>query len=98
MREITYYREGDYLLPDLLPPESPQIGVWGIRRLRFLKQHHGGVYTGLLLSGRLNAHLEETDRSANEVYSSIPHISRIGSSSACSASKASTSLYATAAP
>ena len=68
MSEITYHREGDYLLPDLLPPESPQIGVWGIRRQDYLKKYHGGVYTGLLLSGKLNAHLEETDRSANEMF------------------------------
>jgi len=25
---ITYHREGDYLLPDLLPPDAPKIGVW----------------------------------------------------------------------
>ena len=56
--------EGEYLLP----PESPQIGVWGMRRLRFLKQHHDGIYTGLLLSGKLHHHLEETDRSANEMH------------------------------
>ena len=68
MSEITYHREGDYLLPDLLPPESPQIGVWGIRRQDYLKKYHGCVYTGLLLSGRLNDHLEETDRSANEMF------------------------------
>lgn len=68
MNELTYRREGDYLLPDLIPPEAPRIGVWGIRRLRFLKQHHGGVFTGLLLSGNLNAHLEEIDHSANEMF------------------------------
>lgn len=68
MNEITYHREGDYLIPDLLPPPSPNIGVWGLRRKRHLQQHHEGIYTGLLLSGRLNAHLEEIDRSANEMF------------------------------
>ena len=68
MNEITYHREGDYLIPDLLPPESPHIGIWGIRRLNFLKQHHNGIYTGMLLSGKLNEHLEEIDRSANEMF------------------------------
>ena len=67
MNEITYHREGDYLVPNLLPPESPHIGIWGIRRLNFLKQHHNGIYTGLLLSGKLNAHLEEVDRQAEEM-------------------------------
>lgn len=30
--ELTYYREGDYLIPDLIPPASPHIGIRGIRR------------------------------------------------------------------
>ena len=65
MNEITYHREGDYLIPDLIPPESPRIGVWGMRRKRYLQQYYDGIYTGLLLSGKLNAHLEEIDRAAN---------------------------------
>ena len=68
MNELTYHREGDYLLPDLIPPESPRIGVWGMRRREFLRKHHCGIYTGLLLSGKLNAHLEEIDRAAIEMY------------------------------
>ena len=68
MSIITYHREGDYLIPDLIPPESPRIGVWGMRRKQYLQQYHDGIYTGLLLSGKLNAHLEETDRSANEMF------------------------------
>ena len=66
--ELTYHREGDYLIPNLIPPASPRIGVWGIRRRDYLRKHHDGIYTGLLLSGKLNAHLEETDRSANEMF------------------------------
>ena len=68
MNELTYHREGDYLTPDLLPPPSPNIGIWGQRRKRYLQQHHDGIYTGLLLSGKLNAHLEEIDHSANELF------------------------------
>ena len=68
MNELTYHREGDYLIPDLIPPEIPRIGVWGMRRREFLRKHHGGIYTGLLLSGKLNAHLEEIDQSANEMF------------------------------
>ena len=65
---LTHHREGDYLLPDLLPPEAPNIGVWGQRRKRYLQQYHDGIYTGMLLTGKLNAHLEEVDRSANEMF------------------------------
>ena len=68
MAEITYHYEGDYLIPDLIPPESPKIGVWGMRRRNYLRKYHDGIYTGMLLSGKLNAHLEEIDRSANEMF------------------------------
>ena len=68
MIEITYHREGDYLIPDLIPPGSPRIGVWGTRRKQYLQQYHDGIYTGLLLSGKLNAHLEEIDHSAGEMF------------------------------
>ena len=68
MNELTYHREGDYLIPDLIPPEIPRIGVWGIRRRDDLRKYHNGIYTGMLLAGKLNAHLEEIDRSANEMF------------------------------
>ena len=68
MNELTYHREGDYLIPDLVPPPSPKIGIWGMRRRDFLRKYHDGIYTGMLLSGTLNAHLEEIDRSANEMF------------------------------
>ena len=65
---LTYHRERDYLIPDLIPPESPKIGVWGMRRRDYLRKHHDGIYTGMLLTGKLNVHLEEIDRSANEMF------------------------------
>ena len=68
MDEITYHCEGDYLIPNLLPPEAPHIGIWGLRRRSYLQEHHNGLYTGLLLSSKLNAHLEEMDRSANSMF------------------------------
>ena len=67
MNEITYHCEGNYLLPDLLPPEEPHIGIWGQRWKRYLQQYHDGLYTGLLLSGKLNAYLEEIDCQAEEM-------------------------------
>lgn len=68
---LTYHRAGDYLLPDLIPPESPRIGAWGLRRKNYLLKSKDGIYTGLLLSGELNVHLEEIDRAANEMFSHI---------------------------
>ena len=66
--KLTYHREGEYLIPDLLPPEAPRIGVWGMRRQNYLLKNKNPIHTGLLLSGKLNAHLEEIDRSASEMY------------------------------
>lgn len=68
MKEITYHQEGDYLLPNLIPPESPNVGIWGKRRRDYLRNHKGPIYTGMLLSEKLNAHLEEIDRTADEMY------------------------------
>ena len=64
----TYHRKGDYLIPDLIAPEAPKIGFWGRRRRDYLLKNREPIYTGLLLSGKLDAHLEEIDRSANEMY------------------------------
>ena len=65
--KITYHREGDYLIPDLALPPEPRIGVWGRRRKRYLQEHNDPIYTGMLLSGTLNTHLEEIDKQAEEM-------------------------------
>ena len=64
----TYRKEGDYLIPDVEVPESPKIGIWGERRRRYLREHEKAAYTAMLLSGELNAHLEEVDRSVSEMF------------------------------
>ena len=68
---ITYHQHGDYLLPELEVPESPTIGVWGERRRKYLREHQHAIYTGMLLSGKLNAHLEEIDLQANSMFSQL---------------------------
>ena len=64
---VTYHAEGEYLLPDLIPPEPPNIGVWGERRRQYLRKAQRSVYSAMLMRGTLNAHLEETDRQAEEL-------------------------------
>lgn len=64
---LTYHNEGNYLLPDLIPPEAPKIGKYGMLRRTFLREHHNGIYTGMQLSGKLNRHLEEIDQQATEM-------------------------------
>ena len=66
----TYTQAGDYLLPNLTIPEEEQkpIGIWGQRHARHLKQHHKILYYNLLTSGKLNAHLAEIDRQAEDMF------------------------------
>ena len=62
----TYHREGDYLLPDFEAPEAPRIGKYGLLRYQYLRAHKRAILTGLQMSGKLNAHLEQVDREATE--------------------------------
>ena len=64
---ITYRQEGDYLLPNIEAPESPQIGIWGQRRLQYLRTNKEVLYMTMLMSGTLKEHLEEVDNSAEEM-------------------------------
>ena len=65
--KLNYHWEGDYLIPDLVAPESPHIGIWGERRRRFLRTHQRPVYDAMLMKGSLNAHLEEVDQAADKM-------------------------------
>ena len=66
----TYTRQGDYELPDLkVPPEKEiEIGIWGQRHRRYLKQYHKIRYYNLLTSGTLNGHLAEVDQQAERIF------------------------------
>ena len=66
--QLTYHREGDYMIPNLTAPEVESLGIWGRRRKEYLKKHRNGIYTGMLLSGKLNVHLAEIDRQAEEMF------------------------------
>jgi len=67
---IGYTLQGDYYLPDLqLPPEKEtEIGLWGQRHLRYLKQNQKVLYTNLLTAGKLNDHLAEIDKRAEDMF------------------------------
>lgn len=66
----TYTQQGDYLLPNLVLPaeEEQSIGVWGQRRLRYLKQYHRVLYYNLLTSGKLHSHLVDVEEQAQELF------------------------------
>lgn len=69
----TYTMQGDYWLPNLIVPAEDErpIGVWGQRRLRYLKQHHKVLYYNLLTSGKLHSHLADTEQQAQALFSRL---------------------------
>ncbi|MFQ7857406.1 MAG: TnpV protein [Flavonifractor plautii] len=52
-------------------PEAPKVGKYGMLRRSYLQTHRNAYYTGMLLSGRLNAHLEKIDRQATEMVEQL---------------------------
>ena len=69
----VYTMQGDYRLPNLtLPAEDEHpIGVWGQRRLRYLKQYHKVIYYNLLTSGKLHSHLADIEEQAQALFSRL---------------------------
>ncbi|MDR3344137.1 MAG: TnpV protein [Oscillospiraceae bacterium] len=68
----TYSKVGDYHLPNLTLPDDGlgdevYIGIWGMQRLDYLKKHKKLLYSQLLMSGNLSAHLHEIDVTATEL-------------------------------
>ena len=68
---LTYTMQGDYLLPNLEVPDSPKVGKYGMLRRSFLRSHRKALYTGMMLSDRLNPHLEEVDKAANTMLEKL---------------------------
>ena len=67
---ISYTLHGDYYLPDLTLSDDEkgvEIGVYGQRHLRYIKQHKRPVYLNLLTTGKLNGYLADIDKQAEEM-------------------------------
>ncbi|MDL2301014.1 TnpV protein [Lachnospiraceae bacterium OttesenSCG-928-D06] len=56
---LTYEKNGDYQIPMLQANEQPEgtLTKYGLLRKKYLQEHKNGIYTGLLLKGKLKEHL-----------------------------------------
>ena len=64
---IEYIQVGDVFLPNLTLETVPYAnGKWSRLRKKHLETHRKGLYSCLLLSGKLPAHLDDVQRSAEK--------------------------------
>jgi hypothetical protein len=70
---ISYTRQGDYFLPDLILPKQEHfsLGRYAMLCKTYLKSHRRVLYTNLLTSCKLNEHLHEVDVRATEMVKQI---------------------------
>ncbi len=70
---ISYTLVGDYYIPDLKLPETEnkQIGIWGRKRLAYLKEHKKFLFNQLVLKCKLNSHLAEINQQATEMLNRL---------------------------
>ena len=76
---LTYELHGDYYLPHmgLTANELRPLGRYGRMRLAYLQEHRPGLYTRLLLSGKLYDHLSEVDQTAHaRLNTMVPQMAR----------------------
>jgi len=66
---LDYTLVGEVYLPNLISTETNyEIGMWGQRHLRYIKQHRKLFYTSLLTNCKLNSYLHEVDLRSTEMY------------------------------
>ena len=64
---LDYTLVGDYYLPDIEIEASQPLGKYGRARMKVLKEHRPGLYSRLLLSGKLYDDLREVDVEAQHL-------------------------------
>lgn len=64
--ELTYTRNGDYEIPNIVLSQTGSIGHYGRLRREYLKEHRPVIFNTLVLSERLFPHLQETEQRAHE--------------------------------
>ncbi len=68
--KITYHREGDYLIPNIIIGENQEevvLGKYGRARLKYIKENRKCLYTELLMNGALSGYLKGVDDRCNQI-------------------------------
>ena len=69
---LDYVLVGDYYIPILaLPEETRPIGYWGMLRKEYLKNHKSGMYSYLLLTGKLDSYLADLNEQSQKQYEMV---------------------------
>lgn len=70
---LYYTKEGDYYYPNIMVDNTEKVtlGKYGRARLRYLKGYRKGLYTELLMTGKLTEHLKEIDLNSEQKVHSI---------------------------
>ena len=65
---ISYTKQGDYLLPNLKLEDKERfnIGKYGLLRLEYIKKYKLGLYFDLLVNDNLNEYLHNIDTTVME--------------------------------
>ena len=68
--ELEYTKVGDYYIPNLIAPNMKdfKIGKYGRMRLRYLKENKKAEYMIMLIENKLQKHLIEIDKTANDRF------------------------------
>ena len=79
MTEMTYTKNGDYLIPDLKLSETPEVslGKYGRMRKKYLKEHRPILWNSMILSETLYPHLLEIEQAAqNRLEQMMPELAQ----------------------
>lgn len=69
---ISYTLVGDVYIPNLVSTDTNyEIGCWGRKHKKYIKQYKPAFYTALLTQCKLNSYLHDVDVRATEMYDTI---------------------------
>ena len=72
--EITYTKQGDYLIPNLYLEKDEDCGTcgkYGMLRLHFIYKNKGALYISLLMQNKLIHHINSVGRACDSMFESL---------------------------